>query len=65
MKYALESLPDFISKQDFKDLCVAIGIQAGEHVSGAEFAELVREHVINSHLSTDRRREQLLKSGLV
>ena len=65
MKYSLENLPDLIGEQDFKDLCIAIGIPAGDKVNGREFAEMVREHVTTSHLSIDRRREQLRQAGLV
>lgn len=46
MKYALESLPELIGAQDFKDLCIAIGIDYLEDPTGRDVADAVRGAVI-------------------
>lgn len=65
MKHALESIPDLVGEQDFKDLCLAIGIADGENVTGKHFAQVVREHVLTSARKSDQSREKLRQAGLV
>lgn len=45
MKYALESLPELIGAQDFKDLCLLFDWHDVHHdtISGEDFARYVRE----------------------
>lgn len=64
MKYALESLPDLLSDQDFRDLCVALGIPEGEKGTGRDVARLVRNQVLIAHDQSAKNREQLRQRGL-
>jgi hypothetical protein len=64
MKYALECLPDLIGEQDFKDLCLSIGVGEAE-ITGQKFASLVREHVLNERRRSDQHHEKLRQAGLV
>lgn len=65
MKYALESIPSFIGEQDFRDLCRAVGFADGEHVTGKDLAEAVRQHVLTSDRKAEQSREKLRQAGLV
>jgi len=65
MKYALESLPGLLGEQDFKDLCGSVGFADDMNVTGKDFAEAVRQHVLTSNRESDQRREKLRQAGLV
>lgn len=65
MKYALESLPEILGEQQFKDLCTAMGVEPSETTpTGDEFATMVRERVISQHRISERLRERLHQVGL-
>lgn len=55
MKYALESLPELIGEHQFRDLCVAMGMDTQMQVpTGADFAAVVGSRVLKHHLDFDR-----------
>ena len=57
MKYALESLPELIGEQQFRDLCVALGMDTTIQVpNGDDLAVTVRHKVFKHHLQQDRSR---------
>lgn len=65
MKYALESLPELIGDHQFRDLCLAMGIETAVQLpSGPEFAEVVSNRVLRVHRERDRHRRDLEKNGL-
>ncbi|NTF54876.1 hypothetical protein G6L12_08210 [Agrobacterium rhizogenes] len=64
MKYSIESIPQLIGEQDFKDLCLAVGIAEGEEVTGRDLAEVVRSHVVIALEKAEKAREQLRQRGL-
>ena len=59
MKYALESIPELIGEQDFKDLCLALGFSEYEpDPTGVDLASRVRGAVIKAHRDEVRRQMQ-------
>lgn len=65
MKYALESLPELIGEHQFRDLCLAVGIETAVQLpSGPEFADIVSNRVLRVHRERDRHRRDLEKNGL-
>lgn len=56
MKYALESLPELIGTKDYRDLCMAMGLDMVlQPPTGAEFAELVSGRVLAHERKIARR----------
>lgn len=56
MKYALESIPDLIGERQFRDLCIAMGIEIEiQPPSGDEFAQAVSARVVKHHRDHARR----------
>lgn len=70
MKYALESLPELIGEQDFKDLCLMFKWHDahGPVMSGEEFARRVRDAAFTrrhqAQSDQEQRRDHLKKAGL-
>lgn len=50
MKYALESLPELIGENQFRDLCVALGVDTVVQLpSGSDFVSIIRSKVLRHH----------------
>lgn len=60
MKYALESIPELIGEHQFRDLCVAMGVETAMQLpSGHDFAEIVATRVLRFHRDrAEQRRRQ-------
>lgn len=59
MKYALESLPELIGEHQFRDLCIALGMDTTMQVpNGADLADVVRHRVVKHHVQQDRLHRQ-------
>lgn len=61
MKYALESLPELIGEDQFRDICIALGVETVVQLpSGQDFASIIRSRVLLHHdqLAEQRRQRQ-------
>lgn len=64
MKYALESLPELIGQQQFRDLCIALGFDQNRTAdpTGEEVASAVRRKA-NLFTQKSLEEERLLSAG--
>jgi hypothetical protein len=66
MKYALESLPELIGENQFRDLCIALGVDTNIQVpTGSDLASIIRSKVLKQHDRMASERRQMQNERLV